>query len=252
MTKLTCLVVFLLFVAHQGFASSTNPLPFQIGEKLEYNLSWGFIPVGTAVLEVQSPPNLNDEEYLQVKFSVRTNSFADAFYKVRTTIESTVKSDFSKSIVYRKSQEEGSTKKQIVVKFDYDQNKAVYTEAGKVRSQIPIPNQVFDPLSIAYFFRLQQLLPNQKTVLPTCDGKSFREIIVRTAKKKKISVPAGKYYAIETIPEMQNLRGVFKKSPDGILRVWYSLDELRLPVKISSKVVVGSFKAELTKSSRGK
>jgi hypothetical protein len=73
MTKLTCLVVVLLFVAHQGFASSTNPLPFQIGEKLEYNLSWGFIPVGTAVLEVQSPPNLNDEEYLQVKFSVRTN-----------------------------------------------------------------------------------------------------------------------------------------------------------------------------------
>jgi hypothetical protein len=48
------------------------------------------------------------------------------------------------------------------------------------------------------------------------------------------------------------LRGVFKKSPDGILRVWYSLDELRLPVKISSKVVVGSFKAELTKSSREK
>ena len=120
MLKITCLFVVLLSIAHHGFSSSSKPLPFQIGEKLEYNLSWGFIPVGTAILEVQSPPNLDDEQYLQVKFSVRTNSFADAFYKVRTTIESTVTSDFSKSIIYRKSQEEGSTKKQIVVKFDYD------------------------------------------------------------------------------------------------------------------------------------
>lgn len=252
MSKLTFHFVVLLSLANIVLSSSSNALPFQVGEKLEYNLSWGFIPVGTASLEVHSPPNLNDDQYLLVKFSVRTNSFADAFYKVRTTIESTVTSDFSKSIVYRKSQEEGSTKKQIVVKFDYDQNKAIYSEGGQTRSQITIPNQVFDPLSIAYFFRLQQLSPNQKTVLPTCDGKSFREIIVRTTKKKKISVPSGKYYAIETIPEMQNLRGVFKKSPDGILRVWYSLDDERLPVKISSKVVVGSFKAELTKFVRGK
>lgn len=252
MSKLTFHFVVLLSLANIVLSSSSNALPFQVGEKLEYNLSWGFIPVGTASLEVHSPPNLNDDQYLLVKFSVRTNSFADAFYKVRTTIESTVTSDFSKSIVYRKSQEEGSTKKQIVVKFDYDQNKAIYNEGGQTRSQITIPNQVFDPLSIAYFFRLQQLSPNQKTVLPTCDGKSFREIIVRTTKKKKISVPSGKYYAIETIPEMQNLRGVFKKSPDGILRVWYSLDDERLPVKISSKVVVGSFKAELTKFVRGK
>ena len=68
-------------------------------------------------------------------------------------------------------------------------------------------------------------------------------------KKEKISVPAGKFYAIETRPEMQNLRGVFKKSPDGILRVWYSADSQRIPVKISSKVIVGSFNANLRKTS---
>ena len=58
-----------------------------------------------------------------------------------------------------------------------------------------------------------------------------------------------KFDSIETIPEMHNLRGVFKKSPEGILRVWYSTDKRRLPVKISSKVIVGSFNAELKKTS---
>ena len=69
--------------------------------------------------------------------------------------------------------------------------------------------------------------------------------MVKTGLKKKISVPAGSFYAIETNPEMENLRGVFKKSPDGVLRVWYSADKKRIPVKISSKVVVGSFTAKL-------
>ena len=40
------------------------------------------------------------------------------------------------------------------------------------------------------------------------------------------------------------IQGVFKKS-DGILKVWYSDDSKRLPIKISSKVVIGSFTAKL-------
>ena len=46
-------------------------------------------------------------------------------------------------------------------------------------------------------------------------------------------------------PDMKDLSGVFKKSPKGILRVWYSDDYRKIPLKISSKVVVGSFTAEL-------
>ena len=48
---------------------------------------------------------------------------------------------------------------------------------------------------------------------------------------------------------MKNLRGVFNKSPDGMLKVWYSSDFKRIPVKITSKVIVGSFNAELVKIS---
>jgi hypothetical protein len=47
---------------------------------------------------------------------------------------------------------------------------------------------------------------------------------------------------------MKNLSGVFKKSPKGILRVWYSVEDNRIPVLIKSKVVVGSFTAKLRKA----
>ena len=87
--------------------------------------------------------------------------------------------------------------------------------------------------------------------MPTCDGKRLRDIAVRTGEREKISVPAGKFYAFSTTPEMKNLSGVFKKSPDGILKVWYSDDEKKIPVKISSKVIVGSFTANLESYRKG-
>ena len=49
----------------------------------------------------------------------------------------------------------------------------------------------------------------------------------------------------DVTPDMKDLSGVFKKSPKGILRVWYSADERRIPLRISSKVIVGSFTAKL-------
>jgi hypothetical protein len=247
-----CILPILFFLSLSSFglfAKADFTLPFKVGEKLDYDLSWGFLPVGQATMEVHSLEEVNGELCYLVRFSVRTNSFADRFYKVRTTIESTVSSDFKKSIRYRKFQEEGKTKRNISVNFDYKEKKANYYQDGSLISSISIPSEVFDPLSIAYFFRLNILESNQEIALPTCDGKSYREIVVRTGPSKKVSVPDGIFDAIETIPEMQNLRGVFKKSPNSVLRVWYSKDKHQIPVKISSKVVVGSFNAKLKMAS---
>jgi hypothetical protein len=247
-----CILPILFFLSLSSFglfAKADFTLPFKVGEKLDYDLSWGFLPVGQATMEVHSLEEVNGELCYLVRFSVRTNSFADRFYKVRTTIESTVSSDFKKSIRYRKFQEEGKTKRNISVNFDYKDKKANYYQDGSLISSISIPSEVFDPLSIAYFFRLNILESNQEIALPTCDGKSYREIVVRTGPSKKVSVPDGIFDAIETIPEMQNLRGVFKKSPNSVLRVWYSKDKHQIPVKISSKVVVGSFNAKLKMAS---
>lgn len=222
--------------------------PFQSGETLTYDLKWGLFPVGTATMEVNAHLDDNQTGQHRLTFSVRTNNFADAFYKVRTNITSVIDSPFQRSLRYEKSQSEGKTKREIEVEFDYDSRKAKYHESKRLVSTIPIPEQVFDPLAIAYFFRLGELRPNSEMSLPTCDGRKFQDIKVRAGAVEKVRVPAGTFQAIGTIPEMKNLSGVFKKSPKGILRVWYSNDFRRIPVKISSKVVVGSFTARLTEA----
>ena len=226
-----------------------SDVPFISGERLEYSLKWGFIPVGSAVMEVLPTRKKQGENLQVIRFSVRTNDFADAFYKVRTVVESEVSEDFSKSYFYSKTQREGKTKRDVKVRFDYQRRVAEYVENNGESRTVEIQDPVFDPLAIAYFFRLNPIGENSQRVLPTCDGKRFMQIVVRTGPYDRMTVPAGKFKVVGTTPEMKNLSGVFKKSPDGILRVWYSADNRRLPVKISSKVVVGSFTASLVKTS---
>ena len=103
------ILVFLFPVLLKG---NINDAPFLPGEKLEYELSWGFLPVGAAFIEVV-PADRNPEASWMIRFSVRTNSFADAFYKVRTEATTWVDSNFTKSLRYEKLQQEGKTKKKI-------------------------------------------------------------------------------------------------------------------------------------------
>ena len=123
-----------------------------------------------------------------VRFHVRTNSFADTFYKVRTTISSTIDASFSRTLRYEKSQHEGNTRREIVVEYDYEKGEAKYLQEGNSPKITKIPGPVFDPLSIAYFFRLHPLEPGAKTKLPTCDGKRLQEVIVTAGQREHISL----------------------------------------------------------------
>jgi len=46
-------------------------------------------------------------------------------------------------------------------------------------------------------------------------------------------------------PDLQHIGGVFEKSKDAKLKIWVTADKRRIPVKVKSKVRVGSFVAEL-------
>jgi len=232
-----------------GSNPETSPYPFNLGERLEYEITWGFFPVGSAVMEVLAEDKAIENSPILVRFNVRTNSFADTFYKVRTSITSTVSSDFSRTLKYQKEQREGKTRREIEVVYNYDEGTVSYVKNGSKPKLTQISGYVHDPLSIAYLFRLHPLIPGGKTVLPTCDGKRFQEVVVQTKERKLISLPRGRIFAIETIPALSNLRGVFNRSPQGTLKVWYSDDERRVPLRVSSRVIVGSFTASLIKAS---
>jgi hypothetical protein len=46
-------------------------------------------------------------------------------------------------------------------------------------------------------------------------------------------------------PSLEHVGGVFEKSKDAKVQIWVTADARRIPVKIKSKVAVGSFVGEL-------
>ncbi|MGB6013056.1 MAG: DUF3108 domain-containing protein, partial [Desulfobacterales bacterium] len=64
-------------------------------------------------------------------------------------------------------------------------------------------------------------------------------------KRETLKLKSGTYdtYLIE--PELKHIGGVFEKSKNAKIQLWVTADKRRIPVKIKSKVVVGSFVGEL-------
>ena len=99
--------LFLFFTFHflnQSLADqSPNAFPFQVGERLEYDLKWGFFSVGSAVMEVNSLTEVAGQTCYLIKFSVRTNSFADKFLKASFIEPLSSKGQFSPGHTLRAS-----------------------------------------------------------------------------------------------------------------------------------------------------
>jgi len=222
-----------------------NDLPFYPGEKLAFQLKWTFIPAGEAVLEVLPIDTLAGVKAYHFLLTAKSNSFIDNFYKVRDKIDAYTDIEMTHSILYKKKQQEGKTHRDIAVNFHWKNNKAVYSTLKETRPPIDILPGSFDPLSAFYFVRLFDLEKKSSIERPVTDGKKCIIGKAAVVKRETLKLASGTYdtYLIE--PEIEHVGGVFEKSKDAKIQVWVTADHRRIPVKLKSKVVVGSFVGEL-------
>jgi hypothetical protein len=80
---------------------------------------------------------------------------------------------------------------------------------------------------------------------PVTDGKQCIMGHVKVIKRETIQVPAGSFDTFLVEPAMGTIDGIFKKSQDAKVHIWVTADAGQMPVRIKSRVKVGSFVAEL-------
>jgi hypothetical protein len=244
--RLLFLVIFLL-CSHpaDALAVAKRKLPFMPGERLHFVLRWSAIPVGRATLEVMENVKIGEENAFHFVFTARTNKFADLFFKVRDRVDAYTDEKITRSLVYLQKQREGSRKRDIRVLLDHANSVAHYFRPGKNTRTIPIRPGTFDPLSLFYAFRLQEIRENMTLSAPVTDGKKCVTGIAKIIRVETIRVQSREYKAFLVEPDMKDVGGVFEKTKDAKFRVWITADRHRIPVKIESEVIVGRFTAEL-------
>ncbi|MDM8538260.1 DUF3108 domain-containing protein, partial [Desulfobacterales bacterium HSG17] len=225
--------------------------PFYPGEKLTYELRWGVIPAGTATLEVLPFKIVNNMDAYHFVVTAESNDFVDIFYKVRDRIDAYADINMTRSVLYQKKQREGRSKRDILVKFNWENNTANYSNFGESRDPITLMPGTFDPLSAFYFTRFSELKDNMLIQRPITDGKKNVMGKVNVIGKETIKVGDKEYETFLIEPELKHIKGVFEKSKNAKIQIWVSADNRQIPVRIKSEVVVGSFVGELVSFTEG-
>lgn len=221
-----------------------NRVPFSPGEKLTFQVRWAFIPAGEAVLQVFPIETMNGRKVYHFALSARSYPVIDLIYKVRDRIDAYTDEKLTHSILYKETKE-GKRKRKVVVSFNWEKGEAQRSNFGEKRAPIPVKPGTFDPLSVYYALRLHDLKENMEIEKPLTDGKKWILGRARVVKREKVTVLSGTYDTYLVEPTLEHIGGVFKKSKDAKLQIWVTADARRIPVKIKSKVAVGSFVGEL-------
>lgn len=218
---------------------------FHPGERLVYSLKWEFIPAGEATLEVLPETTLEGRPVRRFLLIAGTNSVLDKIYKVRNRIESFTDLSLDHSILYLKNQREGRHERDIVVRFDWHRKTAVYTNFGNPRDPVGLLPGAFDPLGAFFFVRTARLEPGSVIERPITDGKKCVLGRVKVIGRETIRVNGRGYDTYHMEPDIRHVGGVFRKSRNARIDLWVSADHRRVPVRIKSRVAVGSFIGEL-------
>jgi hypothetical protein len=253
LVKGTTLFVCILWLCISGpERSCADPatIPFQAGEQLNFAVYWSFVPAGEAILEILPNENKGGVNCFHFRATARTNDYVDVFYMVRDRIDSYTDDTMSRAVLFQKRQE-GRHKRDAVVDFDWQKNEAYYSNFGEKSAPVSIWPGTFDPLSIFYAFRVQELEEGKEIRCPVTDGKKALMARARVVRREKIRCGGKEYETFLVEPEMKDVAGVFEKAAKATLQIWVTADHDRIPVKIKSAVKVGSFVAELTSWKKG-
>lgn len=244
-------LIFLLPFAVLKTASAEEPTHrFVPGEVLSYSLRWGAINVGRGTLEVRPMTEVDGVPAYHFVLSVRTNSWADVFYRVRSRFESFVTADLSRSLLYISNQSEGGRERQGRTHFEWDEDfktaiVRTYNTENELTDEIEVEGNVFDPLGMMYVVRQGLIYPGMRFNVRATDGSRMIDVEVDVKKVERIRVPFGRFQTTLVEPETKELRGVFARSRDSSIQIWYSSDEHQFPVQLRGDVAVGSFRARL-------
>ena len=213
---------------------------FPANEKLNFDVAWEFIVVGTASMEIRGIEIINSRPAYHIYTEARSMPFFDVFYKVRNTNESWIDTESLCSLKYAAVSDEKDNRKIETELFD--QANHTFLILGKNKSGT-VPPWVQDVLSSLYYIRTRNLIVGQEYVLDAQSGDGRGRLKSRCSKKEKISVPAGTFECYVVEPSIREGAGIFQQK--GKLSVWLTADSRKIPVLMRSEIAVGSIEARL-------
>jgi len=225
--------------------------PWMKGERLEYELSWGFVTAGYATLEVKP----RKDGKVEFETYATANKTVNKFYPVHDTVYTLVHKRGLMTDVFRKSLHEGTFHNKSLIRFNRDDKKAVLSDTvfkdpvkhyvkRSADTSVTIDGLEHSIMSAFYLVRTLPLKEGATSRFAAVSGKKRYELKVITHKRETIKTDLGSFKTVKVEPVLDG-DGIFNSS--GRIFIWFTDDEKRIPVLMQCEIKLGSIKATLTK-----
>jgi len=212
----------------------------EIQKDFIYHIYWTGIRAGTAVLTV-----VKDDDHITIKTHARSSRLISIFYRVDDRAESTITPD-GYPIKFTLKVRQGRHRRDKMTLFqrlgDGRWRILFYNILDHEEEQYISDTPAYDPLSAFYEMSRWSLSVGRSEFINIFDNKKFYRTEVKVLRKERIRVPAGEFETIVVKPLLKS-EGIFLKT--GEIYIWVTDDRVKLPVKLKSRAVIGSFTAML-------
>jgi hypothetical protein len=239
---LTLLFVLVLLFSS---ASAQQKKAFTVGERLKYQVRYGFIRGGEAVLEVQEA-DLNGKSINYLYLNGKTVGIANSLYNVDDTYKSFT--DKETNLPYKSIRDIHENRYKHYSEQDYDHlsRKDSSICNSTITGKVVVAKGCQDILSSVYYLRTLMVdkkpKPDELFIVNTYFTDEKFTLVVRFKGFEKIDTKFGEIDCMKFMPEVITGR-VFKSKDD--MSIWFSNDNNFIPIKIKFDIYIGSVYCEL-------
>ena len=212
-------------------------LPFAVGEQLEYQVKFGSVSVGKAVLEVMGTDTVRGIPAMHIRLRVEGRL---GFLSVKDLYESWIDTRTMSSLRYWQDID-GPTYDRVRQYEIYPERKTFHEKGKKELPSVAAP---LDDASFLFFLRTIPLVVGQTLSFDRYFKPDRNPVKASVIRKERITVPAGKFETIVVRPVIPT-SGMF--SEGGRAEAWFATDSTRILVQLKTQMKVGSLNLYLRK-----
>lgn len=212
-------------------------------ETFQYDVSWsGGIKIGELRLRISR--TAGEQDRFEIHARVTDYGAFRFFYPVDDTFVTFVQGSERLPVRYEVEQKEGrSYKAHRLTLYDQQGGQVRYRKNDEPEKHFVVAGKVHNEFSSFFFTRTLPFTPDTSVRVPTFADEKRHEVVVTPRQWTRIEETLlGPVNVIEVLPRM-TFKGLYDKSGDT--EIWFTDDACRVPVRIRSKILIGSLTAEL-------
>ena len=230
--------IFLLF---PFILCAQQSLPYNVGEALEYNVTFKGINVGSATLTVEQSRDISNNETYQITGKGKTAPFFDIFFKVRDVYKTYLDPQEVRPIRFiRDIYEGGFEKKQ---KYNFFHQEGIVRVKDTVYKITPNTQDMLSALFYARTFSADSLKKGKVFEIPIFMDEENFILEITYLGTELLDTKFGKIPCLVFKPKMQAGR-VFEDGEK--MKIWISDDKNKILFKVVTEIWAGDIVAELT------